>query len=228
MKKLLLASLLLASCGTSEPSETKIVGGKQVYRTWYGSIENRGNHRCGSTLIGNGRWALTAKHCNTKVGFKVKFGSYDRDSKTNGDKAFDLVPIIKVIDHPTLDLALLKLGRYSKFKPVKPANRSFPHDYKLHAFGMGNNGWKMPNQPDILRGVVLRNRIRNNGNPDIQYTDGSNGRGVCHGDSGGPLLDPQKRELIGVARFTGSKCASTRGQDGFTKPDIDWIRKFVK
>jgi hypothetical protein len=58
MKKLIIASLLLASCGTEQTSDLDIVGGQKVYKPWYGRVGG-----CGSTLLkvdnsGKSKWAI--------------------------------------------------------------------------------------------------------------------------------------------------------------------------
>jgi len=79
----------------------------------------------------------------------------------------------------------------------------------------------------VLKGVVLTHVFKKNPATHMIYTDGSTGRGVCHGDSGGPLIDPKTRKLVGVTSWTGSKCASRNGVDGFVRPDLDWIKKII-
>lgn len=226
MKRLILASALLASCG-SEKSNLDIVNGQKVYRSFYGRFEVGGGFRCGSTLIGDGRWSLTASHClpsKHRDKIKVRFGAFDMNKPNNAGKPFDLVKVIKVIEHPREDLALLKLERPAKFNPVGFANKNYPNGYRLQAFGMGNKALGVGGG-GILRGAVLEHV--KGPNPNIIYTKAMP-RGVCHGDSGGPLIDPKSRKLVGIAKWTGSKCASVRGRDGFTRPDIQWIRSNMR
>jgi trypsin len=221
-----LALLLIVSCGVHENSNLDIVNGEKVYRSFYGRFEVGGGFRCGSSLIDK-RWALTARHCIPgkhidKI--KIRFGAYDMRSGNNGGKPFDLVAVKRVIKHKNLDLALLQLVRPAKFRPVGFANKSFPNGQRLKAFGMGNNSWGVPNRPMILRGVVLKNVNRKNGNPNIIYTQAGN-KGICHGDSGGPLMWNGK--LVGVTSWTGSRCSTKQGVDGFVKPDYRWIKNNI-
>lgn len=222
--------LLLAGCG-SQTSDLKIVGGKQTYRSWYGRMEVGGQGRCGSTLIDpNRQWVITAQHCLPGVHkdrIKIRLGAYDANSRNNGGRAFELLKVTKIVEHPSQDLALMKLERRSKFRPIGFANKKFPDGYSLYAFGFGDRGWGLPGDGK-LKGVVLRHRLKKNPAGHMIYTDGSTGQGVCHGDSGGPLIDPKSRKLVGITSWTGSRCASVRGIDGFVRPDMNWIKRVIK
>jgi len=190
-------------------------------------MEVQGSGRCGVTLIAP-RWVITAKHCLgiSHERIKIRMGAYDVNSRNNGGKPFEILGIVKIIEHPRHDMALMKLERRSKFRPIGFINKKFPDGYRLHAFGFGNRGWGLPGG-GVLKGVVLLHKLRKNPASHIIYTDGSSGRGVCHGDSGGPLIDPKSQKLVGVTSKTGSHCASKRGVDGFVRPDLNWIRKVI-
>ena len=219
--------VFLAGCG-DQTSNFDIVGGQQTYRSFYGRMEVGGSGRCGSTLIDR-RWVITAKHCMPGVHkdkIKIRLGAYN-SSRNNGGRSFDLLKVTKIVEHQSHDLALLKLERLAKFRPIAFANKKFPDLYKLHTFGFGNKGWGMPGG-GIMKGVALKHRLIRSPASHMIYTDGSNGRGVCHGDSGGPLIDPKSRKLVGVTSWTGSKCASKKGVDGFVRPDVSWIKRVIK
>ena len=227
LKVMAVMLLLLSGCG-DQTSDLDIVGGTQTYRNFYGRFEVGGGGRCGSTLIDR-RWVITAKHCMPGVHrdkIKIRLGAYN-SNRNNGGRSFDLLKVVRIVEHPNQDLALLRLERQAKFSPIGFANQRFPDGYKLHSFGFGNKGWRVPG-PGILKGVVLRHRLMKNPKSHIIYTDGSNGRGVCHGDSGGPLIDPKTRKLVGITSWTGSRCASRKGVDGFVRPDLNWIKRVIK
>jgi len=220
--------LFVTGCGfQKQNSNLDIVGGKKAYRNFYGRMEVQGSGRCGVTLIAP-RWVITAKHCLgiSHERIKIRMGAYDVNSRNNGGKPFEILGIVKIIEHPRHDMALMKLERRSKFRPIGFINKKFPDGYRLHAFGFGNRGWGLPGG-GVLKGVVLLHKLRKNPASHIIYTDGSSGRGVCHGDSGGPLIDPKSQKLVGVTSKTGSHCASKRGVDGFVRPDLNWIRKVI-
>lgn len=231
MKKLIIASLLLASCGT-ETSTIDIVGGSPVYRRYYGRFEVGGGFRCGSSLIAP-RFMITAKHCIPEVHkdkIKVRIGAYDISREDNGGKPYELIPVVKVYEHPKFDLALLKLSRASKFKPVEFGNDHPPLGINLHAFGFGNTSWKGKGSTKLL-GVTLKHLTIKNPAPHIIYAGLKVGSDICHGDSGGPLINPENGRLIGVTRFTGSQCGtmdSGKRPSGWTRPDMAWIEGIVK
>ena len=220
--------LMAVSCGQSETSDIDIVGSNQsVYRSWYGRMELNGRFRCGSTLI-HKRWAMTARHClpGSSKNLKVRFGAY-KNGGNNGGRPFDLVRVQQMVSHPQYDLALLRLARPVKFKPIKISNgRNIEPGKRLQAFGFGATSFN-GGSPGKLLGVTLR-AVRGRGASHMIYTDGSQGKGVCFGDSGGPLLDPGRREVVGAASWTGSQCASRGGHDGFVRPDMDWIKHYIQ
>jgi len=227
MRAIFLVVLLLTGCGIKDSSNLDIVGGEPAYRNWYGRFEVGSSWRCGSTLIDR-RWVITAKHCLPGVHsdkIKVRLGAYNFE-RNNGGKPFDLIKVNKVVEHPRHDMALMRLERQARFRPIGYANQKFPEGYKLHAFGFGNIGWGVSGNG--MLGVVLKHRLRKNPERHLIYTDGSKRKGVCHGDSGGPLIDPKSQKLVGVTSWTGSRCASERGVDGFVRPDMDWIKRAIK
>jgi len=231
MFRILVLLLLITGCGfeKNETSDLDIVGGKQTYRRWFGLLEVGGGGRCGVSLIAP-NWVITARHCLPSLHrdkIKIRLGAYN-SNRNNGGRSFDLIKVSKIVEHRSHDLALLKLDKKSKFKPIGfREGAKFPEGYKLHAFGFGNVGWGVPGK-GITLGVALKHRLVKKPKKHIIYTDGSEGLGICHGDSGGPLIDPKTRKLVGVTAWTGSHCASQRGVDGFVRPDVDWIKRVVE
>lgn len=231
MKKLLLVSALLSCCGSGKVSDLDIVGGRKVYRQFYGRLEVGGGFRCGSTLIKK-QWAITAAHCfNYKPidpkRVKVRLGAFDLNKPNNAGKPFQLMQVKEMFIHPQWDLALLKFDRNAKFRPIPYGHAAMGDGQPLQTYGFGNKAWGVPGG-NILRGVTLR-FIKQDRAPHMIHATGGIGKGVCHGDSGGPLVFRKdgRPMLVGVTSWTGSKCASKKGPSGFAKVDVYWINKTI-
>lgn len=215
MKKLILTSLLLASCGTEQSSDLDIVGGQKVYKPWYGRIGG-----CGSTLIAK-RWAISAAHCfNKNKPREVKFGLYQR-KEGNGGKPMDVVPVKRIIKHPSWDLALIELKRASKMNPKAFADLKPKRGDRLRAFGFGQTSHP-GSAPEFLQGAVFN--FKDYGSrPQIMRLSAP-GKATCFGDSGGPLIYNGK--LVATATYTSGKC-NPGGLMGFTRVDVGWVRRYL-
>lgn len=215
MKKLLLASVLLASCGTEQASDLDIVNGQRApYKRYFAKVGG-----CGSSLIAP-RWLVSAKHCGTPG--KATIGLWKK-GVGNGGKPKEEIKITEVIKHPSRDLQLLKLERRSKFRPVPLYREGLITGDRLNVFGFGNTEYK-GSSPEYLQGAVFsytgegarEGIIRANNRP---Y------QAVCHGDSGSPVIF--QGQLVATVTFTEGKC-SVKGSMGFTRLDMNWIRRHVK
>lgn len=220
MKKYkLILALLLTGCGTEQSSDLDIVGGQKTYKAWYGRIGG-----CGSTLI-KPRWAISAAHCfGQNTPREVRFGLYRRKDG-NGGKPMDVVPVKRIIKHPSWDLALIELKRASKMKPKAFGNVNLKDGAKLNTFGFGQTSGG-GSAPEYLLGTVLRFNAKatDNARPQI-IRAGAPGKAVCFGDSGGPLIYNGK--LIATTTFTVGKC-QPGGLMGFTRIDVPWVKRFTK
>jgi hypothetical protein len=214
MKRLILA-LALVGCGTEQTSDLDIVGGQKVYKPWYGRVGG-----CGSTLIAK-RWAISAAHCfNKNTPREVKFGLYRRKDG-NGGKPMDVVPVKRIIKHPSWDLALIELKRASKMNPKAFADLKPRRGDKLRAFGFGQTSHP-GSAPEFLQGAVFN--FKDYGSrPQIMRLSAP-GKATCFGDSGGPLIYNGK--LVATATYTSGKC-NPGGLMGFTRIDMGWVRGYL-
>jgi len=219
MKKLLLASFLLTSCGTEEVSYFDIVGGQPApYKAFYAKAGG-----CGASLIGKERrWLISAKHCGDPQ--KATIGLWKK-GPGNGGKFKEEIRITKVVKHPKWDLQLLKLARPSKARPITLSTHSIEDGARLAAFGFGNTSYG-GSGPDQLKGAVFyyNERATNGARPGIIRASNRPNAAVCHGDSGGPLV--YNGRLLATITFTEGKC-SKNGLMGFTRIDFDWVKDVI-
>lgn len=147
---------------------TRIVGGHQVNITdapWQVSLEYRGKHLCGGSIISN-RWIVTAAKClpydtNDWQFMKVRVGTGDKEK--NGQ----LLEVDKTVMHPRwtpvnmdYDFGLILLDDALEFTDRIRPIRLAAADY---AIATGTKclvtGWGLTNHPDQstnkLRGVMV-------------------------------------------------------------------------
>lgn len=220
MKKfILMASALLASCGSEYNSDLDIVGGQRApYKAFYAKAGG-----CGASLIGEKRrWLISARHCGDPQ--KATIGLWKK-SPGNGGKFKEEIKIVKIVKHPDWDLQLLKLARPSKATPITLSTHSIEDGAKLSAFGFGNTSFG-GNGPDQLKGAVFfyNERATQRARPGIIRASNRPNAAVCHGDSGGPLV--YNGRLLATITFTEGKC-SVNGLMGFTRIDFNWVSDII-
>ncbi|XP_033121970.1 uncharacterized protein LOC117120977, partial [Anneissia japonica] len=225
-------------CGSQPflPAEDRIVGGEDVPPgkwPWIGSITVYGSHYCGAALIDR-EWALTAAHCLGRRIDYIRFGTTDLEFHPS--VFYEEVGVAEALPHPDYDdytlandIALLRLERpvsYSAF--IQPI--CFGEDFAVGTECV-SAGWgqlyeygPIPNtMQEITVPIISQEECRNVSQLEIMTnsticTGGfEDEKGICRGDSGGPLMC--KRDGIwfvaGVASFTKNPCASDVG--GYTR-----------
>lgn len=184
---------------TPTAPSTRIVGGGPATEdySFMGSMQVRGRHGCGASLI-KSDWMVTAAHCvaNQQPGnIQVRIGS--RDHTTGGT----LAGVSQIIRHPRYtgqgpnDIALMRLNRAVPNQPIAIAATSPGEGTATRLLGWGQTCGS-PGCGAPPRGLKqLDTRI----NPDRMCTTSYNssvelcvygGRTAtaCYGDSGGPAL----------------------------------------
>jgi secreted trypsin-like serine protease len=202
---------------------------------------------CGGSHLGGG-WIVTAAHCMSdgsgvkKNDINVFYGSNDL---TSGGQtaALSLDPIVhENWDPSTLqnDIALVKIDEPANLPYVRIAADAVEPSITSPGAYLTISGWgrTAPNGPistrllkagipaidhDACKDSFLKQTIS-----DTQLCAGTQGKGACYGDSGGPLsgLDADGIVLVGIASFGGAPCAVDL-PDVFTRvvKFRDWITK---
>merc|ERR1719187_2001345 len=219
-------------CGLAN-RRARVVGGFQTEVNEYPWMVNTvfGRFTCGASLISD-QWVLTAKHCTEKqpggpriLPFKkwtVSLGDHDR---SRSDETESLgVAVSKVIRHPYLDAALVKLAakidldKYYNIKPICLPNGNNQYvDTIATVIGWGKKDSDVQQSSPVLMETNLK---VNECPPSLsgyekEHICGFSNeigqvKSACSGDSGGPFFTSnggdgvtpgQNFELIGIAEW---------------------------
>ncbi|MFF0728405.1 S1 family peptidase [Streptomyces sp. NPDC004134] len=222
---------------------TKIVGGGQATENYpfMGSMQIRGRHGCGASLIGS-QWMVTAAHCvanQSAPSLQVRVGS--RDHATGGT----LSGVAQIVRHPRYsgsvgpyDIALLRLSQAVNHQPVAIADGSPPEGTATRLLGWGQECGQYPGcgpAPRILK--QLDTRINPDGmcaagfNPANELcVYGTRTQTACYGDSGGPALvrSGSVWRLAGATSRAGQNHQTCGVGDAAIYTDVtahrEWIR----
>jgi secreted trypsin-like serine protease len=232
---------------TDEPEfvDFRIVGGNAVTNSrrfpWMTSLQNNGRHFCGAMLI-HPSWLLSAKHCiKITSSPTVMIGGLD----LNNTGEFIMRKVKRIVEHDTLDVALLELDQPVNDRiPIKVNNNpNIPVNTNTEAVGWGRlseNGSLtsllqevvLPIVPDEKCTVLYPGKYQINQHVCAGVEAGK--KDACQGDSGGPLIimwdesDNTTQFLIGVTSW-GIGCAR-EGKFGVwvrTSTIIPWISQHI-
>ncbi|KAH8024323.1 hypothetical protein HPB51_022442 [Rhipicephalus microplus] len=175
----------------------------------------------------------------------VRVGEYDQ-RRTEGSEV--QVRVTHVIPHPGYgrlqrDLALLRLAKRLRRSPhVRPACLAPTSLRPLSNLSCAVSGWGNEHTQGTTADILNKLRVPLRPLSDCRFIydvpiglwhlcGGSPGRGVCYGDSGGPLscqLSDGRWYVLGVASF-GSGCARSTYPDVYTRVHYfaGWIRDTI-
>jgi len=216
--------------GTDDPTYVTLTAGQKLAIGYWKSP------LCTGTVIAPG-WVLTAKHCQTEAPLtKFCIGV----SQTAPGQCFD---VIRNIEAPTynflgepieLDLVLTELEGYNAdSEDVKP----IPLVTQPLAFFVGADaeasGYGLQEKGDIGEQKFLSARIESVAPPSdgAQFIRifGNGEKGVCGGDSGGPLMVVDSTGVVRVAGALKGGDTTCTGYDRYTRVDFmkDWIETYT-
>ncbi|XP_060758400.1 uncharacterized protein LOC132869062 [Neoarius graeffei] len=240
-------------CGRP-PLNTKIVGGDDASAgawPWQASIQARGRHFCGGSLISK-NWVLSAAHCFQSItaGDITIFLGMESLEGTNPN--MQKKTVLKIINHENYnsttinnDIALVQLSSSVTFNnyvmPVclAASNSLFPGGSNVWVTGWGriSSGESLPSpktlqevQVSVVSSTDCAKAYGSGSITDNMICAAERGKDSCQGDSGGPLVVKNNGTWVqaGIVSF-GKGCAVPDFPGVYTRVSQyqDWINRQI-
>jgi hypothetical protein len=177
---------------------------------------------CTGTVVAD-QWVITAKHCNLRSGARFCVGEDPEDPDT-------CVRVSQVYNART-DMTLVKLERpISEVAPQLQPIPLFTGELDRDVVGQTAeaSGYGQQESGGYGEREFTAQPISSLGSVTVAV-DGEGRRGLCFGDSGGPLMvqgPDGKARIIGVLSEGDSSCV---GVDNFTRVDVNrqWLEGYL-
>ncbi|KAM5237889.1 neutrophil elastase-like [Ctenodactylus gundi] len=237
-----LASVLLALMLGGPALASEIVGGRPARphsRPYMVSLQRRGGHFCGGTLIAR-NFVMSAAHCVNGLNFRsvqVVLGAHDLRQRERTRQNFGVQRIFENGFDPTLllnDIVILQLNGSATINANVQVARlprqgsGVGNGTQCLAMGWGRLGTNRP-VPSVLQELnvtVVTSQCRRRVN--VCTLVPRRQAGICFGDSGGPLVC--NGLVQGIDSFIRGGCGSGFFPDAFAPVAefIDWINSIIR
>uniref|UniRef100_A0A669E0B4 Peptidase S1 domain-containing protein n=1 Tax=Oreochromis niloticus TaxID=8128 RepID=A0A669E0B4_ORENI len=239
---LLILLIFVSVCGTA-PLNGRIVGGEDAppgHWPWQVSVQLRGNHFCGGSLI-NKEWVMSAAHCfSGPSGWTVSLGLQSLQGENPNKVSRN---VAKIILHPNYDsetydndIALLRLSSPVRFTDyIRPVCLAASGSVFNNGTDSWVTGWgavkegaphlSSHQQCNCLNGVGTVT--------DNMICAGvlAGGKDSCQGDSGGPMVSKQGSVWVqsGIVSF-GSGCGRPNLPGVYSRVSRyqSWIKSHIR